>query len=313
VRPAGKLSYDELLARTTTLAVAIKRVAPEALVFGPASYGWAGYVSLQDAPDAAGRDFLDFYLSSLRDAEAAAGRRLLDVLDLHWYPEARGGGVRITDDNNTPAVVQARVQAPRSLWDPSYVETSWISQDARAGAIRLIPRMREKIAAHYPGTLLAFTEYNYGGGRDISGAVAQADVLGIFGREGVFAAQAWASDPAEAFLHAGFYAFVDYDGQGGRFGDTSVQAATSNHEATSVYASVDEGRDDRVVVVAVNKSTGAANAELVVAHPRALGTARTFQVTSGSAALVAGPALPAGAGMLRIRLPGLSVTTLVLE
>ena len=116
----------------------------------------------------------------------------MDVLDLHWYPEARGGGARVIEDNNGPAVAAARVQAPRSLWDPSYVETSWISLDARAGAIRLIPRMKEKIAAHYPGTGLAVTEYNYGGGGHISGALAQADVLGILGREGVFAARtAW--------------------------------------------------------------------------------------------------------------------------
>jgi len=313
IRPTGKLTYDELLSRTLALAGAIKRVAPEALVFGPVSYGWAGYASLQDAPDASGRDFLDFYLSSLRAAEGSTGRRLVDVVDLHWYPEARGGGVRVTENDSSPAVVAARIQAPRSLWDASYVETSWISQDARAGAIRLIPWMKEKIAAHYPGTRLAFTEYNYGGGRDVSGALAQADVLGIFGREDVFAGAAWASDPDQVYLHAGFYAFVNHDGIGGRFGDTSVAAATSNHEATSVYASVDEGRDDRVVIVAINKSTGATNAEMSISHPRALASGRSFQITSASPALVGGPALsPAAPNLFRIRLPARSVTTIVL-
>ena len=38
---------------------------------------------------------------------------------------------------------------------------------------------------------IAITEYNYGGNNHISGAIAQADVLGIFGREGVFAANFW--------------------------------------------------------------------------------------------------------------------------
>src|SRR6185295_3319375 len=109
--------------------------------------------------------------------ERSAGRRLVDVLDLHWYPEARGGGVRVTEADSSAAVAAARVQAPRSLWDPSYVETSWISQDAGVGAIRLLPRMREKIAAHAAGTLLAITEYNFGGGAHISGGLAQADAL----------------------------------------------------------------------------------------------------------------------------------------
>ncbi len=191
IRPTGKVTYAELVQRTEEYAGAIKAVAPGALVFGPVSYGWQGFVRLQDAPDAGGRDFLDFYLDAMRDAEGRARRRLVDVLDLHWYPEARGGGVRITEANNTAAVAEARVQAPRSLWDPGYTENSWISIDARVGAIRLLPRMREKIAAHYPGTLLAITEYNYGGGDHVSGGVAQADVLGIFGREDVFAATLW--------------------------------------------------------------------------------------------------------------------------
>ena len=46
-----------------------------------------------------------------------------------------------------------------------------------------------KIAAHYPGTKLSISEYNYGAGGDISGGIAQADVLGVFGREGLFSPQ----------------------------------------------------------------------------------------------------------------------------
>ena len=106
---------------------------------------------------------------------------------------------------------------------------------------------------------------------------------------------------------------MNYDGLGGRFGDTSVAAATSNHEATSVYASVDEGRDDRLVIVAINKSTGATNAEVAIRHPRALASGRSFQITSAASALVGGPAVsPAAPNLFRIRLPAQSVTTIVL-
>ena len=115
-------------------------MAPGALVFGPVSYGWQGFVRLQDAPDAGGRDFLDFYLDAMREAEGRARRRLVDVLDLHWYPEARGGGVRITEANNTAAVAEARVQAPRSLWDPSLLARTAGSRStpgsARSGSSR---------------------------------------------------------------------------------------------------------------------------------------------------------------------------------
>ncbi len=313
LRPNGPLSYAEMIERTTAFASAIKSIAPAALVFGPVSYGWQGYVSLQDALDRGGRDFLDFYLDSLREAEGRHRRRLVDVLDLHWYPEAKGGGVRITEANNSAEVAAARVQAPRSLFDPGYVETSWISIDARVGAIRLLPRMREKIAAHYPGTQLAITEYNYGGGEHVSGAIAEADVLGIFGREDAFAAALWDLSGGTRFIDGAFAAYCNYDGAGGRFGDTSVAAATSNHETSSVYASVDAGSDERMVLVAINKSTGPTTAEILITHAVDLARGRTWQVTASSPTPAPGPTLaPAARNAFRLEMPASSVTTLVL-
>ncbi len=63
------------------------------------NYGWQGYIRLQDAADANNRDFLDFFLQQMAAAQVTDGRRVLDVLDVHWYPEATGGGVRVTEDN----------------------------------------------------------------------------------------------------------------------------------------------------------------------------------------------------------------------
>ncbi|MFW6369213.1 MAG: glycoside hydrolase family 44 protein, partial [Myxococcota bacterium] len=120
------VTYSELVERSVAYASAIKDVDSEALLFGPVSYGWADFVSLQNAPDARGRDFLEHYLRSMREASEEDGRRLLDVLTIHWYPEALGRGERITGQGTSPAVVAARVQAPRSLWDPRYTEDSWI-------------------------------------------------------------------------------------------------------------------------------------------------------------------------------------------
>jgi hypothetical protein len=313
IRPTGKVTYAELVERTEEYAGAIKSVAPGALVFGPVSYGWQGFVRLQDAPDAGGRDFLDFYLDAMRDAEGRTRRRLVDVLDLHWYPEARGGSVRIIEANNTATVAEARVQAPRSLWDPSYSENSWISIDARVGAIRLLPRMREKIAAHYPGTLLAITEYYYGGADHVSGGVAQADVLGIFGREDVFAAALWGPSGSTAYVDGAFALYCNYDGAGGRFGNTSVGASTSNHETTSVYASVDEGRDDRMVLVAVNKSTGPTTAEILVTHPVDFAHAQIWQIGASSATPARGSDLaPTASNAFRLEMSASSATTVVL-
>ncbi len=310
------VGYDELRQKSIAYATAIKDVVPEAVVLGPVNYGWQGYIDLQGAPDAgANGDFIEYYLAAMKAADVAAGKRLVDVLDLHWYPEATGGGVRITDDSAAAAVAAARVQAPRSLWDPTYTETSWITQWSTGGPIRLIPRMKDKISAKYPGTKLAFTEYYYGGGGDISGAIAQADVLGIFGSEDVFAATLWhLGSTSDAFINGGFRMFRNYDGASGAFGNTSVAASTTNAANTSVYASVDAGSPNRLVVIAINKTGVAVSAGISVTHTALFTKAEVYQLTSVSSTPVKLADLPITAiNAFVYVMPANSVTTLVLK
>jgi hypothetical protein len=308
IHPAP-VGYQELLDLGVEFAGAIKDVAPAALVLGPVSYGWAGYVNLQDAPDAGGRDFLEFYLAGMAAAETAQGRRLLDVLDLHWYPEAQGGGQRIIVDDAGAAVAEARKQAPRSLWDPTYTEQSWITEFSTNGPIRLIPRLKEKIAAQYPGTRIAFTEYYYGGGADISGGIAQADVLGIFAREGVFAAMLWhIGGTDDRFIYAAFRMFRDFDGAGGAFGDSAISATTDDVAGTSVYAALVS--DEELVIVAINKTGAAKTAGIRLAHGVRFTTATPFVLSSAQPAPVPGTPLPITlTNALVVTLPANSVTT----
>lgn len=55
----------------------------------------------------------------------------------------------------------------------------------------LIPRMRNWVNTYYPGTPIAITEYNWGAEDDMNGATTLADILGIFGREGLDMATYW--------------------------------------------------------------------------------------------------------------------------
>ena len=148
----------------------------------------------------------------------------------------------------------------------------------------------------------------------MSGGVAQADVLGIFGREDVFAATLWDLQPSARYVDGAFALYCSYDGAGSRFGDTSVAATTSNHETTSVYASVDEGRDDRMVLVAVNKSTGPTTAEILVTHPVDFARGQTWRIGPASASPVRGPDLaPTARNAFRLEMPATSATTVVLS
>jgi hypothetical protein len=304
------ITYDELVKNNVEYATAIKDVAPKAMVFGFVSYGYNGFTTLQNAPDGKGRNVLDVYLAGMAEAEKKAGKRLIDVLDLHWYPEAYGDKKRVIDDGASAGLAKARVQSPRSLWDPTFKEESWIVGANGGKAIALIPMLKEKIARHYPGTKLAFTEYYYGGGDDISGAIAQADVLGIFGREGVFAAALWhVGNSKDTFIKAAFDSFRSFDGKGAMVGDKSLVAVTSNVEASSVYAF---GGGGGMQIVAINKSDQVLHATIKVKAAGTKATAWTLTSEGGKPKRASSEAVLAADG-IKIDLPAMSVVTVAVK
>lgn len=329
VFPTG-LSYDGLLARTLDYARVVKDADPGAHILGPAEWGWTGYFysALDAAPGGAWwQDPKDrrahgdvplaaWYLRQLRAAERREGRRLLDVFDLHYYPQAGGVALSGAGDAATRA---RRLRSTRSLWDPSYHDESWIDEP-----VRLIPRMREWVAAEYPGTGLAIGEYNWGALDDLNGALAQALVLGIFGREGVDMALLWdppAADEPGAFA---FRVYRNYDGQGARFGETSLPVEGAAEEV-SLFAAR-RAADGAMTAVLVNGATAAREVQLTVAGhapgPDGPSAARVFRydaadlhairrqqdVAVGSATGPGGQALPA----LRLELPASSITVVEL-
>jgi hypothetical protein len=316
-------SYDEFIATSIDYARAVKRVAPRALVFGPAVSNWAGMAVLgrypMPDPVYGTKYFLDIYLDEMKRAEGQ-GPRLLDVLDVHWYPESQGNGVRVTENRNPESrgLAEARVQAPRSLWDSTFDEHTWVSQ-AAGGPVMLLERMRQSTTRHYPGTKLAISEYYFGGGDQISGGVAQADVLGIFGREQVFAAAVWPAADASsyrdgdqgrvyAYVFGAFDMFLNYDGNGGRFGDTGLAATTNDVARSSVYASVDAAK--RLLIVAINKTAAPLPVSIGVAG-RPVARAQAYVLAAGDPRPHHEADVAGSAGQLTYTMPAMSVTTLV--
>lgn len=323
-------TFAEMKQKTVAHAAAIKDADPNAIVFGGVGYGYAEFTGLQGASDATsspshpGGDAageLDYYenlLQHVHAAEVTQGRKLMDVLDLHWYPEATGGGVRVTANNNAAAVVAARVQAPRSLWDPTYTETSWITDCCSGGPIKLLPNVQRDINDFDPGTKIAITEYNYGGTNHISGAIAQADALGIFGDQNLFAATFWSlyGDSQSKFVEGAFKMYLNYDGAGGKFGDTAVSSATSDLAQSSIHASVDSTNPNRMVVVAINRTGNPVTTGIAVTHDRVFDHAEVYQLTSNASAtyrITHAPNIDLNLlNALQYTMPAWSVTTLVL-
>lgn len=203
--------YDERLAHFLDYAVAAKAAIPRASVLGPVSCCWFYYWNTADPAHKAasgGRDFLPWFLDQVREHDDALGERTLDYLDLHYYPE----NLIAKDWKNKEgdAVDAWRLRATRSLWDPTFVDESWVGVAAGVteqpvpNAVQLLPRMKALIAEHYPGTRLAITEWGFGDLQGPAGGLAAADALGIFGREDVDMALVWPSPRIGGYVAAAF-------------------------------------------------------------------------------------------------------------
>jgi len=88
--------------------------------------------------------------------------------------------------------------------------------------------LKNWVTQYYPGLQTACTEYNWGDEPNLNGATTQADVLGIYGREGLDIATRWTvpANPSPTYLS--MQIFRNYDGKLSTFGDTSVSASVAN-------------------------------------------------------------------------------------
>ncbi len=264
------LTYDQFLTRTIEYAAAIKNADPSAKTLGPVVNGWTYYWhSPRDGqqglwstrPDRMAHGdipFVPWYLQQMKQYEQTHGVRILDYLDLHYYPQANGVSLSPAGNAATQAL---RLRSTRSLWDPTYADESWINGTEGGPAVRLIPRMHEWVNANYPGTKLAIGEYNWGALDDLNGALAQADVLGIFGREGLDLATLWdppASTDPGAFA---FRMYRNYDGAGSAFGETGVSASSADQGQLAVYAAL-RSSDGALMIMVINKSTSTLSSSL---------------------------------------------------
>lgn len=308
-------SYDEMRDRTYAYAAAIKATDPGAQTLGPVLWGWTAY--FYSAADQAGGGawwnqrpdrkahgdvpFVEWYLQQMQAYEQTYGTRILDYFDLHYYPQS---GVALAGAGD--AATQAkRLRSTRSLWDATYSDESWIAEP-----VRLIPRMRDWVNSRYPGTKLAMTEYNFGAIDHINGAVTQADVLGIFGREGLDLATLWDPPSASEPTAYAFRMYRNYDAAGGRFGQTSVHAVSADQSIVSVYAA--QRQDGRLTIMLINKSTALQAPRLAITGFEA-GTARVYRYSAANLnAIVRLADLPIVAGENELSLPAASVTLLVI-
>ena len=286
VHPTGA-TMDEIKNKILDYAGKIKTVDPSALVVGPEEWGWSGYLfsgydqqygsthgwsSLPDRNNHGGADYLPWLLDQLRQNETSTGKRLLDIFTVHYYPQ----GGEFSDDVSS-AMQLRRNRSTRSLWDPNYVDESWIND-----RVQLIRRVKNWVNTFYPGTQVGITEYNWGAENHINGATAQADILGIFGREGLDIGARWTTPASSTPTYKAMKMYRNYDGNKSAFGDTSVAATMSNPDTVAAFAA-QRSADGALTIMLISKYlSGNTTATINLANFAHSGTAQVWQLTAAN-------------------------------
>jgi len=287
VHPVGA-TMDEVLEKFCDYATLVKGMDTNALVLGPEEWGWSGYLysgydqqygsqhnwsSFPDRAAHGNQDYMPWLLNQIHQRSTASGKRLLDVFTLHYYPQ--GGETSESDVSSATQLLRNR--STRSLWDTNYTDTSWIGS-----VVSLIPRMKNWVATNYPGTMIGITEYNWGAEAYPNGGTAQADVLGIFGREDLDLATRWTAPNSNSPVYNAFKMFRNYDGNKSTFGDVNVRATVPNPDNLSAFASL-RSSDGKLTLLVINKDLQKYTpATFNLTNLPAFGVAQSWQLNSNN-------------------------------
>lgn len=314
VHPVGP-SMQEMLGRILDYGSMVKSNDPNALVCAPEEWGWSGYFysgydqqnpGYLDRATNGGWDYMPWLLNQLHQHDTNTGQRLLDYFTLHCYPQ--GGEY---SDDISPATELLRNTSTRQFWDTNYVDQSWIGEQPTNNILMLIPRMKAWVTNYYPGTKIGVTEYNWGAEPYINGATAQADILGIFGREGLDLATRWTVPASNTPTYLAMKIYRNYDGNKSAFGDTSVSATVPDPDNLSAFAAI-RTNDSALTVMVVNKTlTGLTPLLLNVTNFANSGIAQAWQITASNV-IAQLPAIPYAGGVLSNQLPAQSITLFIL-
>ena len=287
VAPTGA-TYSQIYNDYLSYAGAVRALDPTATIVGPEEWGWlALFYSGFDQQNGTGPGsdyathnntyYYPWLLQQLASYQQATGQQLLNVLSVHYYPQ---DGSFSDDDSLAQQLI--RNQSTRSLWDPKYVDKSWIATvGIDGGIVDLIPNLKSWVKQYYPSLKLAVTEYNWGDEPNLNGATTQADVLGIFGRQSLDMATRWTVpvNPSPTYLAMQIYR--NYDGNNSTFGNTSVYAGVADPDYLSSFAAV-RSSDHALTVMVVNKQQGSTPVSISLANFATTGTAQAWQIASAT-------------------------------
>ena len=308
VHPIGP-KMDELLNDIKTYGSAVKAADPTAQVLATEEWGWPNIInSAYDGQNPGGTDRaahnnmdqFPYLLQQMSQYDATVGHRTLDYLSWHFYTS---GTNEQSSDASAPTAL-LRNRSTRQLWDPNYLSESWINAKQY-----IIPRMKGWINTYYPGTKTAITEYDWGGEGSMNGATAEADILGIFGQQGLDLATRWGGLDSTDPSYQAMKMYRNYDGNKSTFGDTSVGTTVVNPDYLSAFAAT-RGSDHALTIMVINKGlSGTTPVTLNIANFNAKSTAHVWQLSSSTITQQADVSV--SSGTITLTVPSPSVTLFV--
>jgi len=265
------LTYAGLWDMTEQYASRIKKIDPAVQVAGPTWWGWSAYflsphemdlchsgqAEWSNPPERAahgGDNITVWWLKQLAAYKKQHGVSLVDILDFHFYPQT---GIYLGGKVNDPETMELRVQQTRVLWDPDYKDPSWMGMYdangvAMGGKLQIIRLFKKWIADYNPGMTLSIGEYHFGGEKDVSGGVAQVELLGVFAREGVEHAYLWFYPAPNSPIYFAFKMLRNPDGAQSAVGAEYLDAKVSAKDDVSVHTYRDPATK-KLSFVLVNK------------------------------------------------------------
>jgi len=347
-------TYDEVTNNGIAVARAIKAADPSAEVSGPVIDNWWNYFYSKKDMEAGwsaspchqpwdnptdrkahdGIPLVEYYLRQFAAQQTNGKPRLLDYLDLHTYFVANYNGVSlgfgVAGDTGAQA---ARLNSTRVFWDPTYTDPSYLQPNyttdvnftsncaVPAQSPQVIPMMQTWIKNDYPGTKTAITEYNWGGQESINGALAQADILGIFGSYALDVGTLWGA-PNPTTQVPGLKAFQiyrNYDGNNSTFGNQALASTSANQGQLAVYGAL-RTSDNSYTIVVLNKTFGDLISSVSIAHHTASAneTAKVYLYSNanlsnivGQAPIAVSPPASGTTSTITTTFPAQSITLLV--
>jgi len=308
---SNDVSYDELWNLTLTYGAAVKQTDPNVFTFGPVPWGWCAY--FWSAVDNCGETptdreahgntpFLEWWAAKVYAYYQTTGVKLVDYLDVHYYPQ--NGEALSSDESN--GLDATRLRSIKSLYDPNYKDESWIDD-----YIMLIPRMQDIIARNCPFLKLAITEYNWGNDDILTGALAQAEILAIFGKYGLDVGSRWVVPAVGSLVEQSYKMYLNYDGNGNTVQGDSVQCTSTDVDEVGAYAIHDQNKGELYVYL-FNKYTSSLSTAVNVVQGIS-SSVQLYQFSSGQNYGSIGSVSASSPNAFVVNLPARSATLAIVQ